>query len=150
MSRLQEALDRSLADASPFTRSLFEPDTLDADGVERFVNSVRNLTVSTVTASGDPHAAVVIAACVDGEIHFTVSDRSMLQRNLSRGPRVAFTACDRTHTLMGRGDAVLAGRSLEDPDLIARLAAASDSGTFTPTGWDGSVYRLEIDRVFAS
>lgn len=150
MSRLQEALDRSLADASPFTRSLFEPDTLDADGVERFVNSVRNLTVSTVTASGDPHAAVVIAACVDGEIHFTVSDRSVLQRNLSRGPRVAFTACDRTHTLMGRGDAVLAGRSLEDPDLIARLAAASDSGTFTPTGWDGSVYRLEIDRVFAS
>lgn len=150
MSRLQEALDRSLADASPFTRSLFEPDTLDADGVERFVNSVRNLTVSTVTASGDPHAAVVIAACVDGEIHFTVSDRSVLQRNLSRGPRVAFTACDRTHTLMGRGDAVLAGRSLEDPDLIARLAAASDSGTFTPTGWDGSVYRVEIDRVFAS
>jgi hypothetical protein len=150
MSRLQEALDRSIADASPFTRSLFEPDTLDADGVERFVNSVRNLTVSTVTASGDPLAAVVIAACVDGEIHFTVSDRSMRQRNLSRGPRVAFTACDRTHTLMGRGGAVLAGRSLEDPDLVARLAAASDSGTFTPTGWDGSVYRVEIDRVFAS
>ena len=51
---------------------------------------------------------------------------------------------------MGRGGAVLAGRSLEDPDLVARLAAASDSGTFTPTGWDGSVYRVEIDRVFAS
>jgi hypothetical protein len=42
--------------------------------VERFLNSVRNLSVSTVTDDGEPHAAVVIAACLDGDIHFTVSD----------------------------------------------------------------------------
>jgi Pyridoxamine 5'-phosphate oxidase len=150
MSHLQAALDRSLRNASPFTRSLFEDDTLDAAGVARLINSVRNLTVSTVTGAGEPHAAVVIAACIDGDIHFTVSDESVLQRNLARRPRVAFTACDRTHTLMGRGDAVLAARALDDPDLIARLASASDSGSFTPVGWDGSVYRLEIDRIFAS
>ena len=150
MSRLQAALDRSLRNASPFTRSLFEHDTFDAAGVEQLINSVRNLTVATVTGSGEPHAAVVIAAFVDGDIHFTVSDKSVLQRNLTRHPRVAFTACDGTHTLMGRGDAVLAARSLDDPDLIAKLAAASDSGSFTPAGWDGSVYRLEIDWIFAS
>jgi pyridoxamine 5'-phosphate oxidase-like protein len=150
MSRLQAALSRSLSQASPFTRSLFEDDTLDAPGVERMINTGRNLTVSTVTRAGEPHAAVVIAACVDGEIHFTVSDKSVLHRNLALSPRIAFTACDRTHTLMGRGDAVLASRSLDDPDLIARLAAASDSGMFTPAGWDGSVYRIEIDRIFAS
>jgi hypothetical protein len=50
---------------------------------------------------------------------------------------------------MGRGDAVLVARSLDDPVLIARLAAASNSGSFTPTGWDGSVCRIEVDRIFA-
>jgi hypothetical protein len=149
MSRLQDALDQSLSNASPFTRSLFEHGTLDAEGVEHLINAVRNLTVATVTDAGEPHAAVVIAACVDGDIHFTVSDRSVLHRNLTRSPRIAFTACDRTHTLMGRGDAVLVARSLDDPVLIARLAAASNSGSFTPTGWDGSVCRIEVDRIFA-
>ncbi len=150
LSRLQDALDRSLRNASPFTRALFERDTFDAGEVERFLNSERNLSVSTVSDDGEPHAAVVIAACVDGDIHFTVSDKSQLQRNLARSTRVAFTAADRSHTLMGRGDAVLAGRSLEAPDLIARLAAASDSGSFTPEGWDGSIYRIEVERIFAS
>jgi hypothetical protein len=51
---------------------------------------------------------------------------------------------------MGRGDAVLVARSLEAPDLIARLAAASASGSFTPAGWDGAIYRIEIERIFAS
>jgi hypothetical protein len=150
MSRLQEALDRSLRNASPFTRSLFEHDSFDAGEVERFVNSVRNLSISTVTDDGDPHAAVVIAACVDGDIYFTVSDKSRLQQNLVRSSRVAFTAADRSHTLMGRGDAVLAARSLEAPDLMARLAAASAGGSFTPAGWDGSICRIEIERIFAS
>jgi Pyridoxamine 5'-phosphate oxidase len=149
MSRLQAALDRSLSNTSRFTRSLFEHGSLDAEGVEHFVNSVRNLTVATVTHAGEPHAAVVIAACIDGDIHFTVSDKSVLQRNLARNPRIAFTACDRTHTLMGRGDAILVARSLEDPDLIARLAAASASGSFTPAGWDGAVFCVEVDRIFA-
>jgi hypothetical protein len=150
MSGLQEALDRSLRDASPFTRSLFEHDSFDASEVERFLNTVRNLSVSTVTEDGDPHAAVVIAACIDGDIHFTVSDKSQLQRNLARSPRVAFTAADRSHTVMGRGDAVLAGRSLDAPELMARLAAASASGSFTPDGWHGSIYRIQIERIFAS
>jgi hypothetical protein len=103
-----------------------------------------------VTGEGEPHAAVVTAACLDGDVHFTVSDKSRLQRNLARSSRVAFTAADRSHTLMGSGDAVLVARSLDAPDLMASLAAAADSGSFTPAGWDGSVYRVEIERIFAS
>jgi hypothetical protein len=90
-SRLQDALDRSLRNASPFTRSW------------------------------EPHAAVVIAACLDGDIHFTVSDRSRLRRNLARSPRIAFTAADRSHALMGSRR-----RSL------------------------GSIYRIAIEWIFAS
>jgi Pyridoxamine 5'-phosphate oxidase len=149
-SQLQDALDRSLENATPFTRSLFEQDSWDAERVEQFVNSARNLTVCTTTASGEPHAAVVIAACVDGVIHFTVSDDSLLRRNLVQSSRVAFTACDRAHAVMGRGDAVPVARSLQDPELLARLAAATDADSFTPAGWDGSIYRIEIGRIFAN
>jgi hypothetical protein len=39
---------------------------------------------------------------------------------------------------------------LDAPDLMARLAAASAGGSFTPAGWDGSIYRIEIERIFAS
>ena len=50
---------------------------------------------------------------------------------------------------MGAAIAVLAGRSLEAPDLIARVAATSESGSFTPAGWDGSIYRVDIEWSLA-
>ena len=150
MSELQEALDRSIRRASPFTRSLFESVQWDAERVARFVNANRNVTVSTVTFAGEPHAAVVIGACVDEMIYFTVAPQSLLARNLAHTPHAAFTICDRSHAVMGKGVAVLVTRSLDDPDLIARLAAATEQGVFTPAGWDGLVYRIEIERIFAS
>ena len=150
MSALQDVLDRSIRDATPFTRSLFEADQWNAARVVGFVNDCRNATIATVTAAGEPHAAVVIAAAVEDVIHVTVAPPSLLARNLTHNPRVAFTICDRSYAVMGTGVAVLAARSLDDPDLMGRLAAASASGTFTPPGWDGLVYRLEPDRIFAS
>jgi hypothetical protein len=150
MSELQDVLDRSIRNATAFTRSLFEAGQWDAERVSRFVNANRNITVSSVTVAGEPHAAVVIGAVVDDVIHFTVAPRSLLARNLAHSPHVAFTICDRTHAVMGKGVAVLAARSLDDPDLIARLAVATAHGSFTPPGWDGLIYRVEVDRIFAS
>jgi hypothetical protein len=150
VSGLQAALDRSLENASPFTRSLFGADRWDAAQVVAFVNSVRNITVSTVTARGDPHAAVVIGASLNEQIHFTVAPASLLGRNLLRSPLLAFTICDRAHAVMGTGAVVLVARSLEAPDLIERLAQVTKSGAFTPAGWDGLVYRIEVERIFAS
>jgi hypothetical protein len=150
LEELQEALDRSLRNASPFTRSLFEAVQWDAERVVRFVNANRNVTVSTVTFAGEPHAAVVVGACLEASIHFTVAPRSLLARTLAHTPHVAFTICDRAHAIIGKGVAVLVTRSLDDPELIARLAAATERGVFTPPGWDGLVYRIEIDRIFAS
>lgn len=150
LSELQDVLDRSIRNASPFTRSLFAAVQWDAERVARFVNTNRNVTVSTVTFGGEPHAAVVIGACLGGSVHFTVAPSSLLARTLAHTPHVAFTVCDRAHAIMGKGIAVLVTRSLDDPDLIARLAAATDHGVFTPAGWDGLVYRIEIDRIFAS
>jgi hypothetical protein len=148
-SELQEALERSIRNASPFTKSLFEDSDWDADRVCRFVNSTRNVTIATVTFGEEPHAAAVIGGCIDHTIHFTVSHGSLLERNLGHNPHVAFTICDPAHAVMGRGVAVLVTHSVDDPALIDRLAAASDKGRFTPPDWDGLIFRIEIDRIFA-
>ena len=150
MADLQDAIDRSLAGANAFTRSLFETDSWDAVKVVAFVNGVRNLTVATVSQNGQPHAAVVIAACHEQRIHFSVAPASVLARNLARHASVAFSLAERSHAVMGRGRAVLAGRSPEDVTLIERLAAASRSGRFTPPGWVGLIYWIDVERIFAS
>jgi hypothetical protein len=149
LTQLQAAIDQSHETASLFTRTLFE-ETWDAQQVQQFINQVRNLTVASTLASGHPHAAVVISVCVDGEIYFTVSPRSALSRNLTRDNHIAFTVCDSTHAVMGRCHAIFVTAALDDPDLIRRLAAATPKGAFTPDGWDGHVYRIEIERIFAN
>jgi hypothetical protein len=150
VSDLQEALDRSMANASAFTRSFMGSDQWDATRVADFVNATRNITIATVTGAGEPHAVVVIAACLDGVIHFTVHPESLLRRNLERQATIGFSVTTARNQVMGKGTAVLVARSLDDPGLIDRLAATSAAGRFTPAGWDGSIYRIELDRIFAS
>jgi Pyridoxamine 5'-phosphate oxidase len=147
---LQVILDRSVQQASAFTKKLFADSQWTAERVQQFVNGCRDATIATVSPKGEPHAAVVIAACLDGDIHFSVSHRSALSRHLEHGPHVAFTVTDGTHSAMGRGLAVLEARSLVQPELVERLAAVTRSGSFTPPGWDGLIYRIEIERIFAN
>jgi hypothetical protein len=91
---LQEVLDRSFERATPFTRSLFEADRWDAEQVASFINAQRNMTIASVTGGGDPHAVVVIAACLDEQVHFTVAVGSLLHRCLRQRPSIAFSVCD--------------------------------------------------------
>jgi hypothetical protein len=51
---------------------------------------------------------------------------------------------------MGRGTAIRVARSLEAPELVQRLADATVIGAFTPAGWDGLIYRIDLERIFAS
>lgn len=150
MQQLQAVLDRSLDRASKFTRSLFVDDQWDAERVAAFVNSTRNMTAATVSSTGAPHAAVVIAACLDGDIHFTAALMAALSRNLANSDQVAFTLTDGTHAVMGRGTAVVATTPGDDSHLVDRLAAMTKGGVFVPPGWDGHIYRIEIERIFAN
>lgn len=145
---LQKKLDASSAGASKLSRSLFKHKPLAAEVVAR-VNHVRGMTVATTLANGSPHAVVVIGAAYDGDLFFTATPGSALLRNLQRDPRMGFTVTDGSNAIVGRGSAELVGRALERPDLIARLAAANRTGRFTPEGWDGFIYRIALDRIFA-
>jgi pyridoxine/pyridoxamine 5'-phosphate oxidase len=150
MSSISEALTSSLAGASSFTRSLFADASWTATQVTDFVNERRNATIATTNESGQPHAGVVIAASVDDGIYFTVASQSVLARNLTRNARMAFTICDSANAVMGQGVAVRVGPALELGTLIDELANVSRAGRFTPDGWDGDIYQIDIRRIFAN
>ena len=147
---MSEALAASLAGASAFSRSLFADDAWTATQVTDFVNERRNATIATTNTSGQPHASVVIAGSVGDGIYFTVAPQSVLARNLAGNARIAFTICDSKHAVMGQGTAVRVGAALELGALIDDLATASPVGRFTPDGWDGDIYQIEIRRIFAN
>jgi hypothetical protein len=150
LADLQAKIESSLANASELTCSLFAKDPWNAERVTEFVNTVRNVTVATILRNGGPHAAATIGACREGEFYFSATPGSTMLGNLRRDSRVAFTIADATHTVVGRGKARGVGRSVDHPQLIDDLAIVSPWGLFTPEGWDGFIWTIEIDRIFAN
>lgn len=146
---ITEAIAASNAAASAFTRELFE-EQWTPDRVASFVNERRNATIATVSPAGQPHAAVVIAASMSDEIYFTVNPQSVLARNLAENDRIALSVCDSVHAAMGQGRAVKVGAAPNLAELVEGLAAATGSGTFTPPGWDGDIFRADVRRLVAN
>ncbi|MFZ9630039.1 MAG: pyridoxamine 5'-phosphate oxidase family protein [Ilumatobacteraceae bacterium] len=146
---ITDAIAASNAAASPFTRELFE-EQWTPDRVASFVNEQRNATIASVSLTGQPHAAVVIAASMGDEIYFTVNPKSVLARNLAENDRIALSVCDSVHAVMGQGRAVKVGAALNLTELVGQLAAATSCGTFTPHGWDGDIFRADVRRLVAN
>jgi len=139
MKQLQDALDRSMHATSDQTRSFFV-DAWTAEQVVEFVDQQRNVTIATCGPTGFPHAAVVIARCFDGVVHFTVTPGSILHRNLTADDRIGFSVTDRSHAVLGQGRARRVGAAPDLPEL----------GSFAPAGWTGDIYAIEVSRVFAN
>ena len=149
MGEMQDAIDRSLERANPFTRAMFADLACSADEMISLINAVRHATIATASGSGVPHAAVVIAGCHDETIYFTVTPSSTMARNLEARPDLAFTVCFGDRSIMGQGCGIEVGPAEEHPELLAELAAAALTGSFTPPGWHGVLYRIDIRRIFA-
>jgi len=147
---LQRAVDASLASASSLTREIFGKRAMDAASVQRFINKVLGATVATVRADGRPHAALVLAACSDGTVYFTASVGSVLLRNLEGRADVALTVTDADHDVTIHGQARRLGMASQLPDLVTQLHHASKRGQFIPSGWDGYLYEVTIDKIFTS
>lgn len=146
---ITSAIAASRAGATSFTRELFE-EQWTPQRVAEFVNERRNATVATVSAAGQPHAAVVIVASTGDEIYFTVHPESVLCRNIVGNNRIAVSVCDSVHAVMCQGRAVRVGSATDLSGLLAELASVTRSGTFTPPGWDGFIYRVELSRLVAN
>src|SRR3989442_796843 len=132
MDELQRAIDLSLAKASPLARRIYANDRWSASSVQLFINKVMAATVATVRADGLPHAAVVLAACMDGTVYLTASVGSLLLRNLQREPALSMTIADRDHDVTIHGRAEPVGRASDVPGVVRDLHALSRRGQFVP------------------
>lgn len=147
---LQAALERSLANATPLTRQFFADTTWDAEEVQRFVNQTMTASVATVRPDGRPHAAWVLAACTRGTIYFTAATGSVLLRNLRRNPAVALTVTNHVHGVMADGKARCMGTAREVPDLVEEIDLVVRRAYLIPPGWDGELWALDVDHIFAN
>ena len=150
LDALQQALEASLVTASPLTRSIFARNRLTALAVQRIINDVMGGTVATVSDGGRPHAAIVLVACHDGTIVFTVSQHSRLLRDLHRDPAVGLSVIAAHHDVIVQGRAEQLGKAGDLPELMRDLHRLSRKGRFTPHGWPGYLYAIAIEKIFAS
>jgi pyridoxine/pyridoxamine 5'-phosphate oxidase len=141
---LQKVIDVSIAGATAFTRGLFETNRWTAQQLQTYANEDASMTVATVGKDGKPHAAVVIAGCVDGTFYFTASPKSALLGNLRRDPSIAFTISDKA---MGRGTARVAGRGYEMQRIGSKTSKLMRD--LIEEGWRGYIYEIEVERLFA-
>ena len=144
LEELQQTIDASIDNASAFTRGLFASNHWTAQQLQDFANHDASMTVATIGRDGKPHAAVVIAGCVDGTFYFTASPKSALLGNLRRDPSIAFTISDK---VMGRGTAKLAGKGYEMERIGPRTSPIMRD--LIEEGWRGYIYAIEVERLFA-
>lgn len=141
---LQKVIDASIAGASTFTRGLFESNHWTAQQLQDYANEDASMSVATIGKDGKPHAAVVIAGCVDGTFYFTASPKSALLGNLRRDPSIAFTISDK---VMGRGTAQMAGRGYTMERIGPKTSKLMRD--LIEEGWRGYIYAIEVERLFA-
>lgn len=149
LAELQEVLDRSLAKATEFTRTLFTANPLTARQVQGFANEAGGMTLATVNREAKPHAAPVICGCADGVIYFSASKGSALLRNIRREPAVAFTI-GASGSVIGQGSAILVGSATELGRLVEPLGVESKLSALILDAWDGYIYSIQLSRIFAS
>ncbi len=150
LDELDAVIGHSLGHASQLSRRVYANGAWSAAMVCRFINRVMGATVATVRADGRPHAAMTLCACLDGEMYVTVSDGSLLLRNLLRQADVAITVTDREHDVTILGRLEVKGRASALPTLMADLHALTRRGQFTPPGWDGWMYSVRMEKIFIS
>ena len=142
LEELQGILDESTAKASRFARELF-PEPPRAEQVARLINEAHELTVATASSRGIPHAALVVAGCIDGAILFTVTPTSILHRNLEASSRCAVTCTSGPAGVMSQGRAVSQGDYGTQPPNVQRHFGERLAG------YEGLIYRFAPKRLFA-
>ncbi len=147
---MQRAIEDSLLTASPLARRVYANDRWSAVAVQRFVNKVMAATIATVRPDGKPHAAVVLTACLDGDVYFTAAVGSLLLGNLRRRAAISMTITAPEHDLTIHGEAEALGRASDLPELVHALHRLSRRGQFLPRDWEGFLYVVRIDRIFLS
>ena len=69
---------------------------------------------------------------------------SIAQSLCPTGPRIAFSVRDVSLVVMGRGTSLEVAKSIDDSQLVQRLAKVTAMCAFTPPGWNGLIIRVAL------
>lgn len=148
---LYTLLDHSITQASPFLRSSFEMPEHSLSAAQLVAHLQGSLTVAmaTVTARSEPRVAPINAFFVRAAFHIPTVAESARARHLARRPAASLTYFEGIDVaVIAHGTMHIIGQS--DPAFAELDAAWTESGSESPTGWNGSaVYlRMEPARLY--
>jgi hypothetical protein len=91
IAALQALLDRSMVQAGPHLRSIFEGARMSASDLVGKMTGMQLLTVATLSRDGRPLAGAVDGYLLHGELRFSSGPEAVRTRQLRRNPAVSAT-----------------------------------------------------------
>jgi nitroimidazol reductase NimA-like FMN-containing flavoprotein (pyridoxamine 5'-phosphate oxidase superfamily) len=145
LQRLQELLDRSIDQASPFLRSSFQmPErSLTAEQLVAHLAGGLIVALGTVTAAGEPRVAPISAFFLRGRFYVPTVAESARARHLARRPGASLTYFEGTDlAVIAHGHAAIVGT--DDARFEELDAVQVECGNQSPREWNGTGVYLEI------
>jgi hypothetical protein len=145
LRRLQDLLDRSIEQASPFLRSSFEmPErSLSAEQLVARLTGGLTVALSTVTAGGEPRVAPISAFFLRAAFYVPTVAEAARARHLARRPAVSLTYFEGTHlAVIAHGGATII--DADDSRFDELDAVQVECGHQSPREWNGTGVYLEI------
>jgi hypothetical protein len=145
LQRLQELLDRSIEQASPFLRNAFEMPqrSLSAERLVEHLDGGLTVALGTVTSAGEPRVAPIAAFLLRATFYVPTVAEAARARHLARRPGVSLTYFEGTRfAVIAHGRAAIIGT--DDPRFAELDQVQIECGHESPTTWSGTGVFLEI------
>jgi pyridoxamine 5'-phosphate oxidase-like protein len=151
LERLQALVDRSIEGAGPFLRNSFEmPErSLSAEQLVDRLQGSLTVALATTTARAEPRVAPINALFVRGAFHVPTVAQAARTRHLAARPAASLTYFEGTDmAVIAHGHVAIIDAN--DPAFAELDAVQVESGSESPTEWQGdAVYlRLDAERLF--
>jgi hypothetical protein len=146
LERVQQLLDHSIEQASPYLRSSFEMPqrSLSAEQLANRLQGSLTVALGTVTARGEPRVAPINALFVHGAFCVPTVAESARARHLRQRPGASLTYYEGvTLAVIAHGGAeIIDGLH---PDFAELDELQVESGQQSPTQWHGQGVYLRLD-----
>jgi hypothetical protein len=146
LDRLQELIDRSIEQASPFFRRSFQmPEhSLSAAQLTGHLHGSLTVALATVTARGEPRVAPIDSLFIHGRFHVPTVAESVRARHLARRPGASVTYFEGIDlAVIAHGEARIVSEDQDEFEQLDEVQLAA--GNQSPREWTGTAVYLAIE-----
>jgi hypothetical protein len=146
LDRLQELIDRSIEQASPFFRRSFQmPEhSLSAAQLTGHLQGSLTVALATVTARGEPRVAPIDSLFIHGRFHVPTVAESVRARHLARRPGASVTYFEGIDlAVIAHGEARIVSEDQDEFEQLDEVQLAA--GNQSPREWTGTAVYLAIE-----